>query len=63
MTPGVYINFMSGDEDDRTREAYDERWERRIAVKSRYDPDNFFRLNQNISVEKTRLPASRVRGK
>ena len=48
MTPGVYINFMSGDEDDRTREAYHERWERLIAVKSRYDPDNFFRLNQNI---------------
>lgn len=63
MTPGVYINFMSGDEDDRTREAYDKHWERLIAVKSRYDPDNFFRLNQNIPLEKTGLTASRVRGK
>jgi hypothetical protein len=48
MTPGVYINFMSGDEDDRTPEAYRERWDRLVAVKSHYDPKNFFRLNQNI---------------
>jgi hypothetical protein len=48
MTPGVYINFMSGDEDDRTSEAYRERWDRLVAIKSKYDPNNFFRLNQNI---------------
>ncbi len=48
MKPGVYTNFMSGDEQDRTREAYQERWERLVAVKSHYDPTNFFRLNQNI---------------
>ncbi len=48
MTPGVYVNFMSGDEDDRVPEAYHGRWERLISVKSRYDPNNFFRLNQNI---------------
>jgi hypothetical protein len=48
MTPGVYINFMSGDEDDRTPEAYRERWDRLVALKSKYDPNNFFRLNQNI---------------
>jgi FAD binding domain/Berberine and berberine like len=49
MTPGVYVNFMSGDEDDRVPEAYRERWERLVAVKSHYDPNNFFRLNQNIA--------------
>jgi hypothetical protein len=48
MTPGVYVNFMSGDEDDRVSEAYRERWERLVAVKTQYDPSNFFRLNQNI---------------
>ena len=47
MKPGVYINFMSGDEQDRVPEAY-QRWERMVAVKSRYDPNNFFRLNQNV---------------
>jgi len=53
MTPGVYVNFMSGDEEDRTPEAYRERWERLVAIKTRYDPKNFFRLNQNISPQKT----------
>jgi hypothetical protein len=48
MTPGVYVNFMSGDEEDRVPEAYRARWERLVAIKSRYDPGNFFRLNQNI---------------
>jgi len=62
MTPGVYINFMSGDEDDRVREAYHERWERLIAIKSRYDPHNLFRLNQNIPPRNTELGASQVRG-
>ncbi|MGB2592163.1 MAG: FAD-binding oxidoreductase [Candidatus Acidiferrum sp.] len=47
-TPGVYVNFMSGDEQDRVPEAYRTRWERLVAVKTKYDPLNFFRLNQNI---------------
>jgi hypothetical protein len=49
MKPGVYVNFMSGDEQDRVPEAYRERWDRLVAIKRRYDPNNFFRLNQNIS--------------
>ncbi|HLW54326.1 MAG TPA: FAD-binding oxidoreductase [Candidatus Angelobacter sp.] len=48
MKPGVYVNFMSGDEQDRVPEAYRERWSRMVAVKSKYDPDNFFQLNQNV---------------
>lgn len=48
MKPGVYINFMSGDEQDRVSEAYQQRWDRMVAVKSHYDPTNFFRLNQNV---------------
>jgi hypothetical protein len=52
MKPGVYINFMSGDEQDRVPEAYHERWDRIVAVKSHYDPNNFFRLNQNIAPRK-----------
>lgn len=48
MKPGVYTNFMSGDEQDRVVEAYQERWERMVAVKTRYDPKNLFRLNQNV---------------
>jgi hypothetical protein len=48
MKPGVYTNFMSGDEQDRVPEAYHQRWDRIVAVKSHYDPKNFFRLNQNV---------------
>jgi hypothetical protein len=48
MKPGVYVNFMSGDEQDRVPEAYRERWDRMVAVKTHYDPNNFFRLNQNV---------------
>ena len=47
---GVYINFLRGDEDpDRVREAYgDSVYDRLVDVKTTYDPDNVFHLNQNI---------------
>jgi hypothetical protein len=53
MTPGVYVNFMSGDEQERVPEAYRERWDRLVEIKTKYDPDNFFRLNQNVRPRKT----------
>ncbi len=53
MTPGVYVNFMSGDEQERVPEAYRERWERLVDVKTHYDPDNFFTLNQNVLPRKS----------
>lgn len=53
MTPGVYVNFMSGDEQDRVPEAYRERWDRLVDIKTHYDPNNFFRLNQNIPIRKS----------
>jgi hypothetical protein len=52
MTPGAYVNFMSGDEEGRVQEAYRERWDRLVAVKTHYDPTNFFRLNANIRPDK-----------
>src|ERR1019366_6530039 len=50
MKAGVYVNFMSGDEDEEERapEAYRDRWERLREIKTKYDPQNLFRLNQNI---------------
>jgi hypothetical protein len=38
MKPGVYVNFMSGDEQDRVTEGYQERWDRMVAIKSHYVP-------------------------
>lgn len=47
---GVYVNFLGGDEQPgRVREAYGGAiYERLVAVKSTYDPDNVFHHNQNI---------------
>ena len=46
---GVYVNFLSNEGEDRVRAAYDPKtYERLVALKNKYDPTNFFRLNQNI---------------
>ena len=45
----VYVNFLMDEGEDRIRQAYGaEKYERLKALKRKYDPDNFFRLNQNI---------------
>jgi hypothetical protein len=47
---GVYVNFTSDDATERVRQAYnDNQWTRLTALKSKYDPTNFFRMNTNIS--------------
>lgn len=45
---GVYVNFMPQDEAGRTPEAYGANYARLAQIKLNYDPDNFFRANQNI---------------
>jgi len=44
----VYINFLNEDEVDRIAEAYGPNYRRLRETKSKYDPDNLFRSNQNI---------------
>ena len=45
----VYVNFLGDEGEARIREAYPgPTWDRLRAIKSRYDPTNLFRLNQNI---------------
>jgi len=44
----VYVNFMTQEEASRVADAYGPNFERLVAVKSRYDPQNLFRHNQNI---------------
>jgi hypothetical protein len=46
----VYVNFLMEEGEYRIREAYGgAKYDRLKALKRKYDPDNFFRLNQNIS--------------
>ena len=45
---GGYVNFMADDDQDRVRVNYKENYDRLVAVKRKYDPDNLFHLNQNI---------------
>ena len=45
----VYVNFMPEDEHDRVGRAYGANYRRLAEIKRRYDPQNQFRMNQNIS--------------
>ncbi len=46
--PGAYVNFMTQDEAQRVGAAYGATYQRLVALKEKYDPGNFFRMNQNI---------------
>ena len=45
---GAYINFMMEEGEDRIKATYGENYERLTVIKAKYDPDNLFRVNQNI---------------
>ena len=46
---GAYVNWLMEEGEDRVRQSYgDERYDRLRALKRRYDPENVFRLNQNV---------------
>jgi hypothetical protein len=46
---GGYVNFMDTDEaDNRVELSYGDNYKRLAAIKAKYDPDNLFRVNQNI---------------
>lgn len=50
FSTGGYVNFMSDEPADRLRAVYGpEKYARLVALKRRYDPENVFRHNQNIT--------------
>jgi FAD/FMN-containing dehydrogenase len=48
LKAGVYVNYLGDEGEARVRAAYGVNYERLTAIKNKYDPTNFFRLNQNI---------------
>ena len=47
---GGYVNFIFDDEaDGRVQAAYGDNYARLAVAKAKYDPNNLFRVNQNIA--------------
>ncbi len=46
---GAYVNFLMDEGQERIQATYRENYQRLAKVKKRYDPTNFFRVNQNIT--------------
>jgi hypothetical protein len=45
---GAYVNMMMDEGQERVRASYGENYDRLAQIKAKYDPDNTFRVNQNI---------------
>jgi len=45
---GAYVNFMMDEGQERVQATYGDNYDRLAKIKAKYDPDNFFRVNQNI---------------
>lgn len=45
---GAYVNFLMDEGEDRVKATYGDNYDRLVAIKNKYDPTNFFRVNQNI---------------
>jgi FAD/FMN-containing dehydrogenase len=46
---GAYVNFMMDEGTDRIKATYRDNYDRLVEIKRKYDPTNFFRVNQNIN--------------
>ncbi len=45
---GGYVNMIMDEGEERVKAAYGDNYPRLAAIKTKYDPDNLFRVNQNI---------------
>jgi FAD/FMN-containing dehydrogenase len=46
---GAYVNFMMEEGQERIKASFRENYNRLATIKKKYDPENFFRVNQNIT--------------
>jgi len=45
---GAYVNFMMDEGEERVKATYGDNYKRLVEIKNKYDPENLFRVNQNI---------------
>jgi len=48
LVEGSYVNYVSDEGEPSARAAYGPNYNRLVALKNKYDPTNFFRMNHNI---------------
>ena len=58
LVAGSYVNYVSDEGDAFAREAYGPNYDRLVALKNKYDPTNFFRMNHNIKPSRAVAVAS-----
>lgn len=46
---GAYLNFLMNEGQDRVKASYKDNYPRLASIKKKYDPNNFFKINQNIT--------------
>src|SRR6267142_4674706 len=51
---GAYVNFMMDEGEERVKATYGDNYQRLVEITNKYDPDNLFRVNQNIKPSKGR---------
>jgi hypothetical protein len=50
MAEGSYVNYLEDEGDPLARAAYGPNYDRLVALKNKYDPTNFFRMNKEAIV-------------
>lgn len=53
---GAYVNFIMDEGLESVKANYGDNYERLVQIKTKYDPENLFRINQNIKPAGNRLP-------
>jgi len=51
-TFGFYVNEFNAEDASRLRDTYGGNFDRLVALKTKYDPNNLFRLNANVTPRK-----------
>ncbi len=60
---GNYLNYLGDEGEQRIKDSFGAKYARLVEIKNKYDPTNFFRLNQNIKPTVGQLPVGQGRAR